>query len=64
MYERIEKFKGGRASIKHSQGAEGSSASTASDGNSKEAQQMILADRRVTVDKLAYSLQISHDSAY
>ena len=32
--------------------------------NNEQAQQMILADRRITVDELVYSLQISHRSGY
>ena len=49
--------------MKHSQGAGALSTST-TDDNSKQAQQMILADRRITVDELAYSLEISHNSAH
>ena len=64
VYEEIKKFKIGRTSVKHPQGAERPLASTTTDNNSKQAQQRILADPRVTVDELAYSLQISHGSAH
>ena len=49
--------------MKHSQGAEGALTST-TDNNIEQAQQKILADRRITVGKFAYSLQISHGSAH
>ena len=41
VHEWIEKFQGGRKSVKHSQGAEGPSSSTTDDDNSEQAQQMI-----------------------
>ena len=47
----------------HAEGAGRPLISTTNENN-EQAQQMIQADRRITVDKLVYSLQISHGSAY
>ena len=46
--------------MKHSQGREALSIST-TDDDSKQAQQMILADRCITINELAYSLEITQD---
>ena len=62
VYEWIEKFKTGRTSVKHAEGAERPSTST-SEEKIEQAQQMILANRRITIDEVAQSLQISFGSA-
>ena len=56
VYEWIEKFKTGRTSVKHAEGAGRPSTSTSK-------QQMILANRHITIDEVAQSLQISFGSA-
>ena len=61
VYEWIEKFKSGRTSVKHV-GAGRPSIST-SEEKTEQAQQMIMGNRRVTIDELAQSLQINHGSA-
>ena len=48
--------------MKHEEGA-GSSSTSTSKEKTEQAQQMILVNRRITIDKLAQSLQISHGSA-
>ena len=53
VYEWIKKLKGGWTSVKHSQGAEGPLTFTTED-NSEQVQQMIQAERSITVDELAY----------
>ena len=60
--EWIEKFKSDRRSVKHAEGAERPSTST-SEEKTEQAQPMILANQRITIDELAQSLQISHGSA-
>ena len=62
VYEWIEKFKTGRTSVKHAEGAGRPSTST-SEEKIEQAQQMILANRRITIDEVAQSLQISFGSA-
>ena len=62
VYEWIEKFKTGLTSVKHAEGAGRSSTST-SEEKIEQAQQMILANRRITIDEVAQSLQISFGSA-
>ena len=52
VYEWIEKFKSGRTSVKHAEGVGRPSTST-SDEKTEQAQQMILANRRITIDELA-----------
>ena len=56
------KVAGRRTSVDHAEGAGCSLTSTTKESN-EQAQQRILADRRLTVDELAYSLQNSHNSA-
>ena len=55
VYEWIEKFKTGRTSVKHAEGAGRPSTST-SEEKIEQAQQMILANRRITIDEVAQSL--------
>ena len=62
VHEWIEKFKSGQKSVKHAEGAGCPSAST-SEEKTKKSQQIILANRHITIDELAQSLQISHASA-
>ena len=62
VYEWIEKFKTGWTSVKHAEGAGRPSTST-SEEKIEQAQQMILANRRITIDEVAQSLQISFGSA-
>ncbi|KAG9462962.1 hypothetical protein GDO78_022737 [Eleutherodactylus coqui] len=63
VYEWIEKFKRGRTSVRHEEGAGRPSTST-TDDNIERVRELILLDRRVTVDYVANHLQISHGSAY
>ena len=62
VHEWIEKFKSGRTSVKHAEGA-GRPSTFTSDEKTEQAQQMILANRRITIDELVQSLQISHGFA-
>ena len=62
LYEWIEKFKTGRTSVKHAEGAGRPSTST-SEEKSVQVQQIILANRHITIDEIAQSLQISFGSA-
>ena len=62
VHEWIEKFKSGRTSVKHAEGAGRPSTST-SEEKTEQAQQMIFSNRRITIDELAQSLQINHGSA-
>ena len=57
------KFKSGWTSVNHKEGAGRSLTSTTKENN-EQAQQMILADRSITIDEQAHSLQISRGSAY
>ena len=61
VYEWIEKFKSGRTSVKHA--GVGRPSTSTSDEKTEQAQQMILANRRITIDELAQFLQISRGSA-
>ena len=54
VYEWIEKFKSGRTSVKHAEGAGRPSIST-SEEKTEQAQQMIVANRRITIDESAQS---------
>jgi transposase len=63
VYEWIEKFKNGRTSIMHEEGAGRPSMST-TDNNIERVRDMVLLDRRLTIDEVANHLQISHGSAY
>ena len=62
-YEWIEKCKSGRTSVTHEEGAGRPSTST-TDKMIQQAREMVLANRRVAIDELACSLQISHGSTY
>ena len=63
VYEWIEKFKNGRTNMTHDEGAGRPSTSTI-DEKIQQAREMVLANRRVAIDEVACSLQISHGSAY
>jgi hypothetical protein len=63
VYECIEKFKNGRKSVTHEEGAGLPSTTTTAD-NIERARDMVLLDRRLTVDEVANRLEISHGSAY
>jgi len=62
VYEWIEKFKSGRKNVTHEEGAGRPSTSTTGE-KIQQARQMVLANRRVAIDEVACSLQISHGSA-
>lgn len=63
VYVWIERFKNGRTSVMHEEGAGRPSTSTTEE-KIQQAREMVLANRRVTIDNVASSLQISHGSAY
>jgi len=63
VYEWIENFKSGRTNVTHEEGAGRPSTST-TDEKIQQAREMVLANRRVAIDEVACSLQISHGSAY
>lgn len=63
VYEWIEKFKNGRTNVTHDEGAGRPSTATNED-NIERARDMVLLNRRVTIDEVAHCLQISHGSAY
>ena len=63
VYEWIEKFKSGWINMTHEHGAGRLSTST-TDEKIQQAREMVLANRRVAIDEVACSLQISHGSAY
>ena len=63
VYEWIEKFKSGRKNVTQEEGAGRLSTST-TDEKIQQAREMVLANRRVAIDEVACSLQISHGSAY
>jgi hypothetical protein len=63
VYEWIEKFKSGRINVMHEEGAVGPSTSI-TDEKIQQAREMVLANRRVAINEVAYSVQISHGSAY
>jgi len=63
VYERIEKFTSGRTNVTHEEGA-GSLSTSTTDEKIQQAREMVRANRRVAIDEVACSLQISHGSAY
>jgi len=63
VYEWIEKLKNGRTNVTHEEGAGRPSTST-TDVNIERVRNMVLLDRRLTIDEVANRLQISHGSAY
>ena len=63
VYEWIEKFESGRTNVTHKEGAGRPSTST-TDEKIQQPREMVLANRRVAIDEVACSLQISHGSAY
>ena len=63
VYEWIEKFKNGRTSVTQNEGA-GRPVTAINEENIERSREIILSDRRITVDDVANRLQISHGSAY
>jgi len=63
VYEWIEMFKSGRTNVTHEEEAGRPSTST-TDEKIQQAREMVLANRRVAIDEVVCSLQISHGSAY
>ena len=63
VYEWIEKFKDGRTSVKHQEGAGRPRTSTGLE-NVDRAKDMILQNRRIKVEEVATDLEISHGSAH
>ena len=63
VYKWMEQFKNGRTSVIHHEGAGRPSTSTTEE-NIQQAQKIIMDNRRVKIDDVAYVLQISHGSAY
>jgi len=63
VYEWIEKLINGRTSVTHEEGAGRPSTNTTED-NIERVLDMVLLDRRLTIDEVANRLQISHGSAY
>jgi transposase len=59
VYQWIEKFRSGRTTVMHEEGAGHPSTST-TEAKIQQAQEMVLANQRVTIDQVACSLQISH----
>ena len=59
----IDRFKNGRTSITHEEGARRPSTSTA-DAKTEQVCDTILQNRRVAIDEVAHRLQISRGSAY
>jgi hypothetical protein len=63
VYEWIERLRNGHTNIKHGEGDRCLSTSIA-DANTVQVFDIILQNRRVTIDEVAHKLQISHGSAY
>ena len=62
VYDWIEKFTSGRTNVMHEEGA--GCVSTPTDEKIQQAREMVRANRRVAIDEVACSVQISHGSAY
>ena len=63
VYEWTEKFKNSRTSFPHEEGA-GRPSTATTDDNIELLRDMVLLDRRLSIDEVANHLQISHGSAY
>jgi len=61
--EWFERIKNGRTGVKHGEGT-GRQSTPITDADMERVYGMILQNRQVTVDEMAYQLQISCDSAY
>jgi hypothetical protein len=57
LYEWIEKYKNGRTSFTH-EGGVGRPSTTTTDDNIERVQDMVLLDRRLTIDEVENRLQI------
>ena len=63
VYEWIEKFKNGRTNVTHEEEA-GRPSTATTDDNNERVRDMVLLNRRLTVNEVANHLHISHGSAY
>jgi len=63
VYEWIEKFTSGRTNVTHEEGA-GRPSTSINDEKIQQAREMVWTNRRVAIDEVACSLQISHGSAH
>ena len=63
VYEWIEKFKDGRTSVTHQEGA-GRLRTSTGPNNVNRVNEMVLQNRRITVEEVARQIEISHGSAY
>lgn len=63
VYEWIDKFKSGRTSVTHEEEA-GRPTTSTTDVKIQQAREMIMANRRVIIDEIAFSLQISRGFAF
>ena len=63
VYEWIDKLKNGRTNVTHDKGA-GRPSTATTEGNIERARNVILLDRRMTINEVAHVLQISYGSAY
>jgi hypothetical protein len=63
VYEWIEKLKNVHTSVTHEEGA-GRPSTATTDDNIERVRDVVLLDRRLTVDEVVNHLQISHRSAY
>ena len=59
----IEKLKCGLTNLTHDKGA-GRSSTVITENNIERARDMVLLDRRVTIDQVTHVLQISHGPTY
>ena len=59
VYEWIEKLKNGHTNVMHDKGA-GRPSTTIIEDNIEHACDIVLLDRRVTIDEVAHILQITH----
>jgi transposase len=62
VYEWIEKLKNDRISVTNEEGA-GRPSTATTDDNTERVRDIVLLDRRLTVDEVANNLKISHGSA-
>ena len=63
VYEWIEKLINDRTNVTHDKGV-GRPSTAITENNVERAHDMVLLDRRVSIDEVAHVLQISHGSAY
>jgi hypothetical protein len=58
VYKCVKRFKNGRTSVKHDL------STSITDANTEQVCDVILQNRRVTIDEVPHKLEISHGSAY